>query len=226
MTTTDQPQTARAEFLARVRTALSRAGGGPPPISDALDLRDELVRLAQAGPGVVGTFAAHAVVAGMSVHRCRADACCATILGILKTVGARCVVMDTPDAKFVAARERLIAAGIAMIDLGAEASPHAAFDADAGITDVVAAVAETGSILVSTGPGRSRAASIVPPVHIAIVNESQVVADLVDLWHRFSEPPTALTLISGPSKTADIEGILVVGVHGPGEVHVVLVSDG
>jgi L-lactate dehydrogenase complex protein LldG len=226
MTTADPTQTARAKFMARVRTALGRAGDGPWPISDAPDLRDELVRLAHAGPGVVDTFAAHASAAGMNVHRCKPDARSATILAILKTVGARRAVMDTAGTEFVAAREQLIAAGIAMVDLGSGAAPNAAFDADAGITGVAAAVAETGSILVASGPGRSRAAFIVPPVHIAIVNESQVVPDLVDLWVRFSKPPTALTLISGPSKTADIEGILVTGVHGPGQVHVVLVGGG
>ena len=90
---------------------------------------------------------------------------------------------------------------------------------------VDAAIAESGSLVVSTR-GRIRNAWITPPVHIAIVRASQVLADLVDLFERDHESLDAAstTIITGPSKTADIEGVLVTGVHGPGEVVVVLVD--
>ena len=93
------------------------------------------------------------------------------------------------------------------------------------VTDVDAAIAESGSIVVSTS-GRIRNAWITPPIHIAIVRASQVVADLVDLFESRADALDAAstTVITGPSKTADIEGVLVTGVHGPAAVEIVLVD--
>ena len=104
------------------------------------------------------------------------------------------------------------------------------FVVDVGITDVEAALAETGSIIISSGPHRSRGSYLAPPVHIALVHTSQILADLIDYFDGSNDPldrpnRSATVLISGPSKTADIEGILITGVHGPGEVHVVLIDD-
>ena len=73
--------------------------------------------------------------------------------------------------------------------------------------------------------GRSRGAYLLPFVHVAIVRASQVVPDLVDAWDQFEDGPALSLLVTGPSKTADIEGVLITGVHGPGELHVVLVED-
>ncbi len=120
----------------------------------------------------------------------------------------------------------------------------AQYDADAGITDCDAALAESGTIVLRTDASRSRGTFVVPPVHIAILKASQILPDMLDLWSRFTFPdhplpgadhphasprraamPTSIVLVSGPSKTADIEGILITGVHGPREVHVMLVDD-
>ena len=67
-------------------------------------------------------------------------------------------------------------------------------------------------------------ASLLPPVHIAVADVDQLLPDLFDLFGRLSrqELPACVSLITGPSKTGDIELKLVTGVHGPGEVHVVL----
>lgn len=101
------------------------------------------------------------------------------------------------------------------------------FAADVGVTGVYAAVAETGSLVCASGPECWRGLSLIPPAHIAIVRAQQIVPDLIDLFAAGlpADLPTNLTLISGPSKTADIEGILITGVHGPGTVHVIVVSD-
>ena len=100
------------------------------------------------------------------------------------------------------------------------------FDCDVGITDVDCAIADSGSLVIST-IGRMRNAWITPPIHLAIVFESQILADLVDLFESRNECTTAAstTIITGPSKTADIEGVLVTGVHGPAYVEIVLVAD-
>jgi L-lactate utilization protein LutC len=88
--------------------------------------------------------------------------------------------------------------------------------ADAGITSAEALLAETGSLVVSSGPGRSRLASLLPPVHIAVVPAARMTTDLFTwLESRPGGWPANTVLISGPSKTGDIEQTLSVGVHGP-----------
>lgn len=98
--------------------------------------------------------------------------------------------------------------------------------ADVGISGADAALAETGSVVISSGPGYSRLVSLLPPVYIALVATSQLTTDLFT-WTaaRLEPPPAALTIISGPSKTADIEQTMAIGVHGPRRFIVVLYGD-
>ncbi len=103
------------------------------------------------------------------------------------------------------------------------------FSADAGITGVDYLIAETGSIVLLTRPDQPRSLSLLPPLHIAVADRSQLLPDLFDLfetplWAERQGLPACLSLITGPSKTGDIELRLVTGVHGPGEVHVVLIA--
>jgi len=98
--------------------------------------------------------------------------------------------------------------------------------ADVGATGVVAALAETGTIVVSSGPGRSRLVPLLPPVHIALAPASSLTRDLFT-WTagRGGAMPSSVTLISGPSKTADIEQTMAIGVHGPKRLIVILYQD-
>lgn len=98
--------------------------------------------------------------------------------------------------------------------------------ADAGVTGVDAALAETGTIVVSSGPGKSRLVPLLPPVHIALAPTSSLTTDLFT-WTagRGGAMPASLTLISGPSKTADIEQTMAIGVHGPKRLVVILYED-
>lgn len=90
--------------------------------------------------------------------------------------------------------------------------------AEVGVTWADLAIAETGSILIRSGPGRARLHSLTPPVHVVLVRS--IVAHLEDAMAEFAQDRHAV-LITGPSRTADIEGVLVRGVHGPGELIVV-----
>jgi L-lactate utilization protein LutC len=99
--------------------------------------------------------------------------------------------------------------------------------ADVGITSCDLAIAETGSLLVCSRAGQERVASLVTPVHIAIVERQQIVPDLFDAFARLGEAAALssnVVLITGPSKTGDIELTLTTGVHGPGVWHVVIVQ--
>jgi L-lactate dehydrogenase complex protein LldG len=100
------------------------------------------------------------------------------------------------------------------------------YDYDCGVTDVTYAVAETGSLVIRGSANHGRSLSLVPPVHVAIVEPKNLVADLIDLFDRLASDgdPTSITLITGPSKTSDIEMNLVVGVHGPNKVQVFVLS--
>ena len=100
--------------------------------------------------------------------------------------------------------------------------------ADVGVSSADFAIAETGSLAVFAKPGQERVVSLVPPVHIAIVCLDQILPDLFDLFAEverrgLANLPSNLALITGPSKTGDIELELTTGVHGPGQWHVVIV---
>jgi len=101
---------------------------------------------------------------------------------------------------------------------------------DVGITYCEGLIARTGSILLSSRLQSGRVLSILPPVHIVIAFTSQVLSDLKDgfqvLKERYpNQLPSMINIATGPSRTADIEKTLVVGVHGPKEVYVYLVDE-
>ncbi len=96
-----------------------------------------------------------------------------------------------------------------------------------GLTGADAALADAGAIVLVAGPGRGRLPSALPPVHVAIVDRRQLVPTLGALIERrpgLLDESSNVVVISGPSRTADIEMTLSHGVHGPKHVHVVLVG--
>jgi L-lactate dehydrogenase complex protein LldG len=106
-----------------------------------------------------------------------------------------------------------------------DARPFAAA-AELGISVVDIALAETGSAVMSSGPGRSRLTGLLPPVHAVLLPHSALTPDIFT-WTaaRKGQWPSSLTLVSGPSKTADIEQTMAVGVHGPKRFIALLFED-
>ena len=101
--------------------------------------------------------------------------------------------------------------------------------AQACITDCEAAVARTGSFFLSSHQNHGRVAPVYFPVHIVVLQAHQIVDDISDglqfLKRKYNDQlPSMINLNTGPSRTADIEKTLVVGVHGPGEVYVFLID--
>jgi L-lactate dehydrogenase complex protein LldG len=98
-----------------------------------------------------------------------------------------------------------------------------------GITGVFCAVAETGTLVLLSGPDTPAASSLLPETHIAIVPAARIVAGMEEAWALLraeaGELPRAVNFISGPSRTGDIEQTLVLGAHGPYRVHIVLVAE-
>lgn len=95
-------------------------------------------------------------------------------------------------------------------------------DADLGITGVRCAIAQTGTIVLTSDAGRL--ASLLPMNHIAIVRSEQLVPSMSEAFEKYMDLPTAWIQASGPSRTADIEQTLEIGVHGPGVVHVIMIA--
>lgn len=84
-----------------------------------------------------------------------------------------------------------------------------------GITKASAAIAESGTIMLKDQDTASRMGALTPWIHIAVLRESDIVATIPDAIERFGDDPSII-FATGPSKTADVEGILIEGVHGPG----------
>ena len=95
----------------------------------------------------------------------------------------------------------------------------------AGITGALSAIAETGTLVISSGKGRPLGASLLAEFHIAIISSSQIVWSLDEaLKNQEVRNASAIALVTGPSRTADIEMTLTIGVHGPKELHVFVVD--
>ena len=103
------------------------------------------------------------------------------------------------------------------------------FNTDVAITDVTLAVAETGSVVIFPDDSGPRMKSLVCTKHIALIRAGQICSDLMDVSEYLSSLglqnlPGGCNLISGPSKTADIELQLVIGVHGPAQLYLVVIK--
>jgi L-lactate dehydrogenase complex protein LldG len=112
-------------------------------------------------------------------------------------------------------------------DLIVEGRP--AEDADLiGITGAFCAIAETGTLMLLSGPHSPATTSLLPETHIAVASVSRIVKGMEEAWdlHRSEQGklPRAVNFVSGPSRTADIEMKIVIGAHGPYRVHVILLG--
>lgn len=213
----------REAFLRRVRQAVAegnRAGAAAPlPERGSIGYQG-------AGADPVGRFCAELKAAGGRPYLAdNDDAAWRIIREILAQASARKVILSRGGLVDRLGLDRLRQDGFEVTSAGAPEWAHAAFAADVGIANVEYAVAETGSVVVATSANEPRSLSLLPPVHIAVAGRQQILPDLFDLFERVDAKPQAacLTVITGPSKTGDIELRLVTGVHGPGQVHVVIV---
>jgi L-lactate dehydrogenase complex protein LldG len=132
--------------------------------------------------------------------------------GLAAALSVRGIVLAPPEVPFHDPERAA--------DLGALA------ELSVGLTGADAAIAESGSIILSSGPGRGRLASLLTPFHIAVLRRDRIVRTLEDFFARRPDVPTLgsnCVIITGPSRTADIEMTLSRGVHGPREIHVILI---
>jgi len=145
----------------------------------------------------------------------------AALARILADAGARRVVGS--DAPLV---QRILAAvgNDIVIDRLERLSRDELFACDAGVTTAQWGIADTGTLVLESARERSRLLSLVPPIHVAVLSVRCICESLGDALARLSVASHAITFITGPSRTSDIELTLVVGVHGPQTVHVLLME--
>jgi L-lactate dehydrogenase complex protein LldG len=93
----------------------------------------------------------------------------------------------------------------------------------ATISEALYALADPGSVVLAASPEEPRSRSLLPEVHITVVTEDRVLPGIEELFARLGGAmPSSLAIVSGPSRSADIEQVLALGVHGPREEHVVI----
>lgn len=133
---------------------------------------------------------------------------------------ARAVLWDAPEMAPI--RDRLRAEGVEVLD--PRGSYETLAQAEIGITGADWGLAETGSLVLAAGPGRPQAVSLLPPLHLALLRSDRILPGLAALFELCSPLPSALVLITGPSRSADIGLVPVLGAHGPTAVSVLLIA--
>ena len=214
-----------ATVLDKVSSALGRTS--PllvPPVPPAIS--EPLVRLVHSDIGLPELFAKRAEENKMHVQTCYVEELMGHLIAFLKARGCNSIAL--PVSKLLDSLDvlkHLRDAGFAAKRWD-EMTLDELYDFDCGLTDVTYAVAETGSLVIRATPSHGRSLSLVPPIHVAILEPKNFVGDLVDIFERLSKDGDAgnITFITGPSKTSDIEMNLVVGVHGPCEVQLFILQ--
>lgn len=187
------------------------------------------VRNAPDPEGLIAQFEGAARGWRAEVHRTTPAHCMAVVRALLQDKNCHTIATGRPplappgwDVAFDGFRHLLFDASI-------PAWKATLFDAiDASVTLAVAAIADTGSLMLIPGPQEPRSLSLVPPIHVALVRASTLYASLAAAMQALSpqsDMPTNLLLVTGPSKTADIQQTLAYGAHGPKELIIVLIDD-
>lgn len=216
----------REAFLSRVRSSID-AGAIPapePPAPDVLrsdrspgELLDQFTIALTAVDGVVHTFGLPAAFEEIVARHGRGPL----------------IAWDDASLPVAGASERLVDAGCEVVpstvpwNMERRAAHQSTyFDVRFGLTGAEAAFAESGSIVVRSGPGRPRMASLIPLVHIVLLPADRIFRSQMH-WMDAGDVDLAgaanVVYVTGPSRTADIEQQLNLGVHGPRAVHVVIV---
>jgi L-lactate dehydrogenase complex protein LldG len=211
---------ARREILHAIRENLGSsppdqlsAHASSPPVPLSVPERGDIVKL----------FTEQLTAVGAQCTTVRNEAEAADALArILTDAGVRRIVGS--DAPLVQRLLHAVADGF-VLERVDHLSRDELFACDAGVTTAQWGIAETGTLVLESARERSRLASLVPPIHVALLPTRCICDSLGDALARMSVASHAITFITGPSRTSDIELTLVVGVHGPQTVHVLIMEE-
>ena len=211
-TSKDFPRFATRTFRERFqRGDTLRPGSGPAPSSEASDKQGEEEKEVQVpqvpAQDLVARFSQEVEAVGGHAYRVRPEELPQRLIEFLKEreVGEVMTWDSIPPLN----QSSLAEAGVRL-----ERSPNATLRV--GMTGALSAIAQTGTLVIPAGKGRPLSTSLLPEIHIAIIRTSQIVWSLEEaLQNREVRGASAIALVSGPSRTADIEMTLTIGVHGP-----------
>ena len=234
------PTTSREAFLTNVRRSLGRPGfpssspkaASRTPANEAVftevAVRDKEDLIALFAEEVGKVHGAVSRVSGMGEVE--------SLLGaLIEEKGVRKIARwNTPTLALLDNGLRSAGAEVLAVDLEGDEKVRSELRneliaADMGLTEVDYAVADIGSLVLRASEPQSRLASVLPSIHVAIVTPDKIVgslADLLPLLNSGNRLPSAVSLVTGPSRTADIETIRTVGIHGPVELHVIILDEG
>ena len=218
---------ARREILHAIRTTLAQgaiessplarlsAPASSPPVPLSVPERGDVVK----------QFTEQLTAVGAQCTTVRGEPEAAAALArILTEAGARRVVGS--DAPLVQRLLQSVGKSLVLVtDRVERLSRDELFACDAGVTTAQWGIADTGTLVLESARERSRLLSLVPPIHVALLSTRCICDSLSDALGRVSVANHAITFITGPSRTSDIELTLVVGVHGPQTVHVLLMEE-
>lgn len=185
---------------------------------------------------LVSMFVEEAEKIRVQVKRCKAGELAETVASIVAAgvpeTGEPCSVVCADDERFAAGLYDALKAESLVTDVTVwdaakgDASIGAALEATYGITYATGGIAETGTVVQPCGPKCGRAVSLLPLVHIAVVDAETIEPTMLEVMKGLegTDLPSQVCFISGPSATADIELVRVEGVHGPMYVHYVVVE--
>ncbi|QDQ98677.1 LutC/YkgG family protein [Tomitella fengzijianii] len=225
MSTDGEAHDGRAVILGRIRRALGPGRAAPPvsrdPVPDAPVPRDYAPASPESGtPELLALFAERMEGTHATVRRTRSDAVAAAVAAVAEDRGLRRVIAPPGLDPGWLPRN-----AIEWIGDDPPLTTAQVEGADAVLTAATVAAADSGTLVLDGGPGQGRRVlSLLPDAMIVVLRAGQVVADLPAAVARM-DPTRALTVVSGPSATVDIELRRVDGVHGPRELDVLLVDD-
>jgi L-lactate dehydrogenase complex protein LldG len=203
----------------RVRRALGRTAAAPPPPPP---LSEPIVRLVPRDIGLAELFARRAAEMGAQVELVHPCELALSLSTFLRDNGVRRVAMPASALldRFELRQAIEQTEGVERVARWDQIKLDEMYDFECAVTDATWAVAETGSVVIRTNAAHGRALSLVPMYHVVVLDPKNLLPDLLDLFGKLAaETDRGYTvIISGPSKTADIEMNVVTGVHGPNVV--------
>lgn len=211
----------RTAILGRIRSALGRKAGQAPPVLPVTTLRTRNLSTLERVELFVRQFEK---LNGKPIRvRDRGEAAAA----VRDLINGHTAVAS--NAPFLSECGITDLAGVQTGFTSCDELREACARADFGISSADFALADTGTFVMIASPKEARLVSLLPPVHIAVIPAESILPNLDELFARVPRPAdqsSSMVLITGPSRTADIEQILVRGVHGPGEIYAVIVEEG
>lgn len=211
----------REEILGRVRASLGRGPASPvAPIPPAARVKPREARPTDAE--IAQLFAEIEKLSGMTRRLADRGQLQVALADLVKTEGVKkATLWSTPDLETLGVAGDLKTLGVQLVSPQADLREVA--ECDLGVTGVDIALPETGTLLLRSSPEPPRVVSLLPRVHLALLCPEVLRADLHEAFAEV-EKDGYVVLVTGPSRTADIELTLTLGVHGPKSLHVWLLD--